>query len=91
MTLRHGDRETVTVPAGSFDTHTIHTTVGGQTTDWSVEVAWPHRLIRWASSTGEVAELLGTSRTAYWNQHDEGDEAALQALGHPLPAPAWAD
>ncbi|MBX2801145.1 MAG: hypothetical protein KTR31_25920 [Myxococcales bacterium] len=91
VSIQHdADSTSVTVPAGTFETTTVHTSVaGGASTTWSVETAWPHRLIRWERSDGEVAELLGVERLAYWQRNREGDESLVEGLGHPRPAPAW--
>lgn len=61
---------------------------GGPTTTWWVEEAAPHRLLGWRRSDGEEARLLGTTRSAYWTQSREGDEALRAALG--LPLHRWA-
>lgn len=80
-----GDAE-VTVPAGTFRVHEVTISVnGGSSTTWQVESAWPHRIVRWTTSDGEVAELLGTERRSYWAEHAEGDERWLQGLGLPVP------
>jgi len=82
VTIARSDELTdVTVPAGTFSVRTITTTVGNQTTEWSVEAAPPHRLIRWANGTREVAELLGVDRQPYWQKNREGDEALLERIG----------
>ena len=46
-----------------------------------VEKASPHRVIKWETSEGEKAELLGSDRMKYWEMNQEGGEAALQRLG----------
>lgn len=84
------DPEPVTVPAGTFTVRAVTSRVGrGPTTTWFVEQDWPHRLVRWSSTDGEEAELLGTERLPYWERHNNGDEALLDKLGHPRPTSAW--
>lgn len=61
---------------------------GGLTSTWLVEEAAPHRLLGWARSDGEEARLTGTTRTSYWTQNREGDEALRAALG--LKPLSWA-
>jgi hypothetical protein len=39
---------------------------GGDTTQYTVEAAWPHRLLAWESSTGESATITGSARLADW-------------------------
>ena len=76
----------VTVPAGTFMVHKVTSVVpGSPTTEWFVEDAWPHRLVKWQTSHGEVGELTGADRLAYWGQHNNGDEGLLTNLGHPVP------
>ena len=81
----------ITVPAGSFTVDVYTSDVPGMyRTDWYVEAAWPHRIVKWETDHGEVAELLGSDRQSYWNQHGNGDEARLpEVLGHPVPTSPW--
>ena len=89
---RQASVTTVTTPAGTFEVDTYTTDVeAGVTTTWSVETAWPHRLVRWSTTAGEVAEMLASERLPYWMHHNNGDEALLEKLGHPVPASAWED
>ena len=46
-----------------------------------VEKADPKRIIKWETSEGEKAELLGSDRLKYWEMNKEGGEAALERLG----------
>ena len=39
------------------------------------------RVIKWETSEGEKAELLGSDRLKYWEMNKEGGEAALERLG----------
>jgi hypothetical protein len=72
----------VTVPAGRFDVidWTV-TPADGPVTTYQVEVASPHRLIRWSADDGEQAEMLGSDRLAYWRMNGPDGEQALQRLG----------
>ena len=45
-----------------------------------VETAAPFRLIRWFSSDGEEASLLGSTRLAYWQLNQPGGEKYLKNL-----------
>jgi len=58
---------------------------GGAKTEWFVEEAWPHRLLRWSSDQGEEAVLLGSSRQPYWTQNGAGGEQFLSELGLRTP------
>ncbi len=57
----------------------------GPTTTWIIEAALPHRILGWASSTGEAGKLRGSTRLAYWKLHDNGGESYLKQLGLPPP------
>jgi hypothetical protein len=46
-----------------------------------VEKAPPKRIIKWETSEGEKAELLGSDRLKYWELNNEGAKAALKKLG----------
>lgn len=61
---------------------------GGPTVTFTLEAAWPHRILSWRSSSGEAGTLLGSARLAYWQLHDEGGEKYLSQIGLPLPARA---
>ncbi|MBC8165966.1 MAG: hypothetical protein H7Y20_08845 [Bryobacteraceae bacterium] len=54
---------------------------GNRTGTWYVETDPPFRIVRWDSSGGERAVLIGTARMKYWQMNDEGGEKALEALG----------
>jgi hypothetical protein len=53
----------------------------GVTTRFTVENAWPHRLLAWEGSDGESGKLLGSTRQPYWEEHGNGDEKYLKLLG----------
>jgi hypothetical protein len=59
---------------------TVQTPLGGTLIYWT-EAAWPHRLLKWSSASGESATLTGTKRLPYWKLHDPGDEKYLKDLG----------
>ncbi|MFT5681073.1 MAG: hypothetical protein ACI8RZ_001979 [Myxococcota bacterium] len=72
----------LTVPAGDFTAWSISVTPdGGSETTWYIEDAAPHRLLGWQSETGESGWMTGSLRTAYWQQHREGDESLRSTLG----------
>ena len=72
----------VEVPAGRFDVWTWTVTpAGAPTTTYQVEVAPPHRLIRWSADDGEVAEMLGSDRLAYWKLNGPDGQEHLKKLG----------
>ncbi|MDC3379073.1 hypothetical protein OAX78_02185 [Planctomycetota bacterium] len=81
LTRAQGTTQTE-VPAGGFAVETLTAEIAGGTT-WTfhVEQAAPHRLVRWTSTAGERAELLGADRMKYWQLHDNGGEAALARFG----------
>ncbi len=86
--VRSAETVSVTVPAGTFPAYTVTATPkGSASTTWTVEAAAPHRLLRWSRSDGELGELTGAVRRAYWNDHGEGGEALRAELG--LPQRAW--
>ncbi len=53
----------------------------GVATRFTVEAAWPHRLLAWEGSDGESGRLLGSTRRKYWEEHGNGDEKYLKLLG----------
>ncbi len=86
---RAAERETVTVPAGTFDTEvfTVETRDPPRRITISVEHAAPHRVVRWTSSQGHRAELLGSKRLKYWQMNGGGFEATVREFGL-MPRPA---
>jgi len=78
---REAETRTVEVPAGSFDIRRTTLEIADRTGTWDVEVAPPHRLIRWAWSDGERGELTGAMRAPYWQRSAPGDEGLRQPLG----------
>jgi hypothetical protein len=72
----------VTVPAGTFDATTVTMSpTSGPSYTWQVEVASPHRIVRWTTSDGELGELVASVRAPYWDLHSERDEPRLGELG----------
>jgi hypothetical protein len=83
---RGASTASVTVPAGRFvvTTWTV-AEEGGRTLRLEFESAAPYRLVRWSGDTGERAELLGSTRLAYWKLNGPGAEKHLKDLGLPVP------
>lgn len=59
----------------------------GLTKTFYVEKAFPNRIIKWETNTGEHAELLASDRLAYWKLNNEGGESFLSKLGLSRRAP----
>lgn len=74
--------ETIRVPAGTFETE-VRTIVTQDRIErkYNIERSAPYRIIRWETSAGERAELLGSDRMKYWELNKEGGEKALHRLG----------
>jgi len=53
----------------------------GRTGKFTVEEAYPHRILRWELLPDIKAELTGTIRLPYWQLHNNGDEKYLKELG----------
>jgi hypothetical protein len=51
-----------------------------------VESAGARKLVKWETSAGERAELLGSDRMKYWEMNKEGGEQALKRMGLTPPA-----
>jgi hypothetical protein len=74
--------ETVSVPAGRFRVSTWTVAVeGGPTTTFQFEADPPYRLVRQASTSGEEAVLLGSTRLPYWKLNGPGGEKHLREIG----------
>jgi hypothetical protein len=80
------ETQQVQVPAGVFEVE-VRTAklTGGVTQRYYVETGAPRRLVKWETSTGELAVLLGSDRMKYWEMNKEGGEHALKRLGLPVP------
>ena len=80
--LRDSGAQTIRVPAGSFEVEVFRTRHrDGSWKAYYVEKESPKRIVRWETSEGEKAELLGSDRLKYWEMNGEGGEAALTRLG----------
>jgi len=53
----------------------------GDVVTWTIEDAYPHRILAWVSTSGEKGELLGSARLPYWQLNQPGGEANLKLLG----------
>ncbi|MCH8268623.1 MAG: hypothetical protein IH846_13990 [Acidobacteria bacterium] len=88
---RSGDTETVTVPAGSFTVERWSAAVeDGPTRTFYVEADAPHRIIKWETTDGELAEMLGSVREPYWKMNSNEYRSAVEGLGlspRPLRTP----
>ncbi|MCS6951833.1 MAG: hypothetical protein RMK57_02030 [Bryobacterales bacterium] len=72
----------IQVPAGEFEAEAFTARVtDGLSWRIDVERSWPHRILRWETSSGERAELLGAARLEYWKMNEKGFERALSQLG----------
>ena len=72
----------VTTPAGKFEVDVLSARLGDRDErTFYVESAWPHRIIRWESSSGEQAEMLKSARMKYWEMNGPGKQDALKQLG----------
>jgi hypothetical protein len=81
---RSSDPQQVTVPAGTFEADTCRVDIEGEgNPHWIiwVEHAPPHRVLRWILPSGESAELLGSTRLAYWKLNGPGMRSELHKLG----------
>mgnify|MGYP000299188310 CR=1 FL=1 len=74
--------EKLQVPAGEFEVikRTAKVADGTLMSYW-VEKAFPHQVIRWSSSKGVDAQLIGSKRMKYWGLHSNGHEAILKDIG----------
>jgi hypothetical protein len=87
-TLTVGAPEPVTVPFGTFEARPIAIArADGAGATWWVEVAPPHRIVRWTRTDGEVADLVGSQRTAYWQENSAAFESRRGEIG--LPPRQW--
>ena len=79
---RSAAAEEVTTPAGNFIVERFSARIeGGREWTFHVEQAEPHRIVRWESSDGERADLLGAARLPYWKMNGPGFEDELKKLG----------
>lgn len=82
-TLRRGrSAETLTVPGGTFEVERWSAEFEkGRLLTFYVEQIPPRRIIRWESSSGERADLLGSERLEYWKMNGREGEKELSKLG----------
>jgi hypothetical protein len=79
---RAANHQKISVPAGTFEADVWSAQVeNGAKKTFYVEVALPHRILRWETSTGERADLLASGRMKYWQMNGKGGEEALRRLG----------
>jgi len=79
---RAAQPEEITVPAGAFTVERWKAEkAGGAARTFYVEAEPPHRIIRWETSEGEEAALLGSERLAYWEMNANEYVSALEKLG----------
>lgn len=72
------------VPAGTFEVRDVTLALAdGATTVWEVEEAPPRRIVAWRRSDGEAAELTGSERRKYWEEHRNADAPLREGLGLP--------
>ncbi len=82
---RSAEAKKLTVPAGTFEVDVYTATAGEERYVYSVERAFPQRIVAWEGPEGERAELLGSQRLPYWTLNQEGHERFLKDLGLPTP------
>jgi hypothetical protein len=79
---RDAATQTVTVPAGTFETALYDVRIGdGRVGAFYIEGAYPHRIVKWSLSPDVRGELTGSTRLAYWKFNQEGDESYLKQIG----------
>jgi len=75
---------TSALPAGTFEVRGHHVEIGGglarSWTFW-VETSAPRRVVRWESSLGQSADLLGSERMPYWQANGPEGQEALARIG----------
>ena len=78
MTLHVAGRETIQVPAGSFETYRVEVARPEGSDRYYVEAAFPHLLVELETAQGRLYRLKKTLRLDYWNHHAVGDEQLLK-------------
>jgi hypothetical protein len=80
---RSAETREITVPAGTFQAEMLHVDIDGGDRTWTflVEEDEPRRILRWEAGDGRHAELIASTRTKYWEMHDERHADALRELG----------
>ncbi len=82
-TVKRGKRPAkVRVPAGGFvaDVWTIAPEKGPSFT-YYVHIKYPHVIVKWESSDGQLAEMTGTKRMKYWEMKGGDSEEMLEDVG----------
>ena len=87
---RNATLQRVEVPAGEFEVEAYSAQLAnGRGFVFFVEREAPYRIIRWQFTSGEVAELVASERTKYWELNRLGGEDALRSLGLEPRAPRF--
>jgi hypothetical protein len=76
--LTVGEKEKVTVPAGDFAVWPVVLEHAGGEDRLAFEADFPHRMIRWQASSGDLFELRTAKKLAYWQLNGPGDERYLE-------------
>ena len=76
--VRVADGDTVTVPAGRFETRMVELTSPSGTDRFWFERRFPHTLVRLESAAGRSLLLARTQRIDYWNHREPGDEKLVE-------------
>lgn len=75
-------QQSIKVPAGSFKVETLTCAFkSGLTWTFYVEASGARRLIRWTSSAGHDAQMVGATRMKYWSLNAEGGQKWLEKIG----------
>jgi hypothetical protein len=73
---------TITTPAGKFAVEIWAITLkDGLTIKYFVEKAYPRRIVKWETSTGETALLKGSARLTYWKLNGPDGAKYLKEFG----------
>jgi hypothetical protein len=78
----------IEVPAGSFEVQERRVAIESEVVwRFDVEVAAPHRLVRWENAMGQRGELVAVQRLPYWRMNAPDGAGALESIGlQPRPA-----
>ena len=72
----------ITVPAGTFEADLLTVSVaGGRKWNFYVEQGGMHRVLKWESDDGELAELVASDRQKYWKMNGARFLSSLKGLG----------
>ncbi len=79
---RSGKTSEITVPAGTFVVEVYRVEqAGGTFIEFFVEKSAPQKIIKWESSEGISAELVGVKRLEYWSLKDNNSSELLKQIG----------